>query len=109
MKLPHELQPGDRFYFQYSIGEELKLWKVWAIGPHSVIASSENLYVKVPIFYKHLEQPESHFCYVPPRPGFFEQFWSALSLKPAPSPEKTTYPERSWGQLAPQPVNGMAL
>jgi hypothetical protein len=103
MKLPNELQPGDKFYFQYSIGEELKLWKVLAVGPHSLIASCENLYVKVPLYYEHLAKPEGHYCYVTPRPSYFAQLWAALSLKPVSSPDT------SWERLAPQPANRLAV
>ncbi|HEV7347639.1 hypothetical protein [Telluribacter sp.] len=83
MKLPHQLTPGDCFYYRHSIGEEVKCWKVVAIGLNSLIATCENAYLKVPLYYEELAKPEGHFCYVPPQPGVFSSFWSALTGRSA--------------------------
>jgi hypothetical protein len=107
MKLPHELQPGDSFYFRYSIGEEVKLWKVVATGLNSLIAINENSFVKVPLFYEQLTQTDGHFCYIPPRLGFFAQMLAAFSLRPAQESHSTS-PELSWNNLSAQPANGYA-
>jgi hypothetical protein len=60
MKLPYELQPGDRFYYRHSVGEEVKLWKVVATGLNSLIATTKWLsqivisamYLPNPVFLK---------------------------------------------------------
>ncbi|WP_247234863.1 hypothetical protein [Telluribacter sp. SYSU D00476] len=85
MKLPHELQPGDRFYYRHSIGEEVKLWKVVATGLNSLIATSEHMYSNVPLYYDQMTEPDRHFCYVPNQPGLITIIRSAFSTRAADS------------------------
>lgn len=85
MKLPHELIPGDRFYYRHSIGEDVKLWKVVATGLNSLIATSEHIR-QVPLFYDQMAEPDRHFCYVPPKPSFFDGLLRAFSASP-PTPK----------------------
>lgn len=78
MKLPHELMPGDRFYYRHSVGEDVKLWKVVATGLSSLIAMNDHVY-NVPLYYDQLAEPDRHFCYVPPQPGFFSHLFVAFN------------------------------
>jgi hypothetical protein len=77
MKLPYELQPGDRFYYRHSVGEDVKLWKVVATGLNSLIATSEHV-MNVPLYYDQMAEPDRHFCYVPSQPGFFESLFGSF-------------------------------
>ncbi len=80
MKLPYELQPGDRFYYRHSVGEDVKLWKVVATGLNSLIATSEHV-CNVPLYYDQMAEPDRHFCYVPTQPGFFETLFGAFNTR----------------------------
>jgi hypothetical protein len=80
MKAPHELQPGDRFYYRYSIGEDVKLWKVVATGFNSLIATSSHI-CNVPLYYDQMAEPERHYCYLPEPPGLFSMFRSGLGSR----------------------------
>ena len=102
IKSPHQLQPGDCFYYRHSVGEEVKLWKVVATGLNSLIATGENVYCKVPFYYEELAKPEGHFCYVAPQPSFFSSILSALTPRHAES-------EANWDDLPAQPAGGFAM
>lgn len=78
MKLPYELQRGDRFYYRHSVGEDVKLWKVVATGLNSLIATSEHV-CNVPLYYDQMAEPDRHFCYVPNEPGFFASLFGSSS------------------------------
>ncbi|HEV7347127.1 hypothetical protein [Telluribacter sp.] len=104
MKIPHQLQPGDCFFFRASIGEEIKQWKVVAIGLNSLIATCEHAYQNVPFFYEQLTNPEGHFCYVQPRAGWLTSLFSALTSKSAESTEQKI----DWRGLSANPSHGLA-
>lgn len=82
MKLPHELSPGDRFYYRHSVGEDVKLWRVVATGLNSLIATSDHVF-NVPLYYDQMAEPDRHFCFVPAQPGFFSTLFGAFHTSPA--------------------------